>query len=113
MEQTIIESLEKHGQKATAGTHATPGRSTAARQDMYEQPTACTKDVCESSQTLRQKKHEHKDQQADINHMNKSRAGRQVRKERAISRQTCTCGKTNSRQKGHMRKHNTNQTEDI
>jgi hypothetical protein len=80
---------------------------------MYEQPTACTKDVCESSQTLRQKKHEHKDQQADINHMNKSRAGRQVRKERAISRQTCTCGKTNSRQKGHMRKHNTNQTEDI
>ena len=45
--------------------------------------------------------------------MNKLGASRQVRKERINSRQTWTCGNTNSRHAGNMWKHNSSQTEDI
>ena len=39
---------------SAAGKHAKHETPTSARQDMYEQATACTKDMCDISKTMRQ-----------------------------------------------------------
>ena len=87
--------------------------STAVRQDMCEQSAKCTKDMYDKTKTHRQEKYETHEQQADMNHMNKSAAGRHDKYESTSSMQTWTNRKMNCWHTGTYDNTHSSQTEEI